>query len=169
MDTFIEQIVTKLPNTKDTILKLLIGFLAILVGAGAFILSGAFGMVAVGVLLAGGAIYGGFYLISGFDVEYEYIVTNGEIDIDKIIARRRRKRLLTAKISAFEKFGPIKSADILSKRTLVLAGSGSAEDDYYADFSHPKLGAVRLVFSPNEKVLESLKPYISRNVRNLMA
>lgn len=44
-----------------------------------------------------GSLYGGYILITNMSVEYEYIVTNGEMDIDKIIAKRRRKRLITVK------------------------------------------------------------------------
>lgn len=44
-------------------------------------------------------------------VEYEYIVTNGEMDIDKIIAKRRRKRLITVNARTFERFGPFKESD----------------------------------------------------------
>ena len=41
-----------------------------------------------------------------FNVEYEYIVTNGELDIDRIIARRGRKRMINIKTNAYELIAP---------------------------------------------------------------
>ena len=44
-------------------------------------------------LLVIGIGYGLFYLISARHVEYEYSVTNGDLDVDKIIARKRIRLL----------------------------------------------------------------------------
>ena len=165
MDAYTEQIVSKIPTTNDTIKKVGIGVLAILAALIVFLVTNLFGLSAIGLLLAGGCIYGGFYFITCMDVEYEYIITNGEIDIDKIIAKRKRKRLITAKASTFEKFGLLKEADQSGSFTTVLASCGVSSNEYYADFKHTTHGQVRLIFSPNEKVLEALKPYISRTIR----
>ena len=36
--------------------------------------------------------YIAYRINTSFDVEFEYILTNGELDIDKITHKRRRKR-----------------------------------------------------------------------------
>ena len=41
------------------------------------------------------------------NIEYEYIVTNGELDVDKIMGRSKRKRLVTADARNFEVFAPM--------------------------------------------------------------
>jgi hypothetical protein len=164
MDIFIEQIVAKQSTAKDILLKIGIGLLAAVFSIALMIVSGMFGFGMIGMLLAAGCIYGAFYLISGFNIEYEYIVTNGEIDIDKIFAKRRRKRLITAKASSFEKFGPANEAPASFDGTTIMASSGIANENYYAEFNHSKHGHVRLIFSPNEKVLGAIKPYLPRNI-----
>ncbi len=58
----------------------------------------------IGIFLAAAALYGGYYLTTKLDVEYEYI-TNGEIDVDKITAQRSRKRLITFRCGSATDFG----------------------------------------------------------------
>ena len=50
-----------------------------------------------------------YWFISSLNHEYEYIVTNGTLDIDRIIAKRRRKRVFTADARNFELCAPVNS------------------------------------------------------------
>lgn len=166
MDIFVEQLVRKPSDGKTTALK-------ILIAAGMVIITALCVMLmligfAFGIIVAAGALYGGFYLMTGLDTEYEYIITNGEMDIDKIIAKRKRKRLITAKASSFERFGKYSNApQIGSDVTIVKADGISREESetYFADFTHPSMGNVRLIFSPEEKVVDGLKPFLPRLVK----
>ncbi|MEG1996445.1 MAG: hypothetical protein RR036_02925, partial [Oscillospiraceae bacterium] len=110
-------------------------------------------------------VYGAWFLISYLNVEYEYIVTNDEIDIDKIIAKRKRKRVLTVKISNFDSFG-IYSQSKHEQRQYQTKIDASAliddDDTYYAEFRHPQKGKCLLTFSPNEKVLCVIEPIYKR-------
>ncbi|MCD7730803.1 MAG: DUF6106 family protein [Oscillospiraceae bacterium] len=166
MDVFAEQLVKKPLDGKTTALKVLIAAgMVILTAVCVFLMLTGF---VFALIIACGVIYGGIYLISGLDAEYEYIVTNGEMDIDKITAKRKRKRLITVKASSFEGFGKLSDApQIGSDVTIVKAdGTGSeAAEVYYADLSHASFGSVRLIFSPEEKIIDSLKPFFSRTVR----
>ena len=64
----------------------------VLLIAGAIVLSVCLFFVPIaGVLLAAGVIYLTYRLFRAFNVEYEYIATNGAIDIDRITARSKRK------------------------------------------------------------------------------
>lgn len=170
MDIFVEQIVKKESSGKDTVLKLLIGIgMAVLLAVCVFVtLCTYWGSVAI--LVAFGICFGGYYLLTNFNCEYEYIVTNGEIDIDKIVAQRKRIRLITAKASTFEAFGEYKDApEAASDVTVVMAtgiNESSAETSvYYADFKHSSAGNVRLVFSPEEKVVEAISPFLPRQLK----
>lgn len=168
MDTFIEQLVTKQSSTKETLAKvglvlaaLLVAFLCITLP----ILLGAYSLGSIGLLLAAGAVYGGWYLISGMSVEYEYIVTNGEIDVDKIAAKRKRKRLVTVKAQNFEAFGLLTEAPAVGQGVTTIMAVGTGVEEYFADFNHAKLGQVRLIFSPNQRLLDSLRPFLPRTIR----
>lgn len=166
MDVFTEQLVRRPSDGKTAALRMLI-MLGTVILAAACILFMLMGFVIV-FLLIFAVIYAGFYLFSGLNVEYEYIITNGEIDIDKIIAKRKRKRLITAKPSKFERFGKLSDAADVSGITVVEAKGYSDDDtaeDYYIDFQHDSFGAVRLIFTPSKRTLEAIVPFLPRAVK----
>ena len=166
MDIFVEQIVKKEASGKTIALKVIIGIAAAIICViSVFLMLIGF---AIALFIALGALYGAYYLMTNLDVEYEYIVTNGEIDVDKIIAQRKRKRLLTVKASNFEHFGKLADAAALGTGVTVINAEGTsanASESYYADFTHSAFGNVRLIFTPEEKVIDAVKPYFSRNLR----
>ncbi|HEX3030256.1 MAG TPA: hypothetical protein VHT34_13385, partial [Clostridia bacterium] len=49
-----------------------------------------------------GAIYVAYYLATSKNIEYEYIYTNGELDIDRIIAQKRRRRMFSTSCKNFD-------------------------------------------------------------------
>ena len=171
MDIFVEQIVKKAPTGKDTAKKvLLVVAMCLLTAVLAFVMMFMPAFTGVALLLLCGIMYGGYYLITGLDVEYEYIVTNGEIDIDKIIAKRKRSRLITGKVSSFEDFGRYENApEIDSSVTIVSAVgnslSGNETEMWYADFTHASAGKVRLIISAEEKVIEAIRPFLPRQLK----
>ena len=50
------------------------------------------------------------FLVPGFDLEYEYLYVNGELDIDKIMAKQRRKRCVSYDVANLELAAPTDSA-----------------------------------------------------------
>lgn len=169
MDTFIEQIVARKNSGILVLAKIGIVLAALLIGTVLFFVTTMFGFGSIGLMLVAGAFYGAYILISNFNVEYEYIFTNGELDVDKIIARRRRKRLITVKIQNFEQFGLARNAPgAAAGVTTFMAGEDNPTNDYFADFNHSKYGAVRLVFSPDERTLNAFRPYLPRLLRNVV-
>ena len=62
-------------------------------------------MALLGLLLAVGAGYGTYFLVTTSYVEYEYAFTNGELDVDKIIAKKKRSSLVSINVSSFSDFG----------------------------------------------------------------
>ena len=90
MDSFKEQIVRKIPTKNDKIQKIFIMIASVALAALCFIFPFGTQFSVIGIFLAAAALYGGYYLTTKLDVEYEYIFTNGEIDVDKITAQRSR-------------------------------------------------------------------------------
>ena len=166
MDNYCEYIVKRKNVGKDLAVQLLTVVAAIV--AFMLLMTVAFtypSVMPITFALACGALYGGYYLLTSQSVEYEYIVTNGEMDVDKIIARRKRKRLVTVKARTFEAFGTYKPAEHANAQytnRIYACGNINATDNYYAVMNHAKLGRTLLVFSPNDRILSALKPYISR-------
>ena len=104
MDHFAEYLVQKRPTSQDRLKQGLIVaaavVLSVLIGAISVLTGWLFLLV-----LVIGAIYGAYYLLTGCYTEYEYTVTNGELDVDKIAGRRKRSHLLTVPVSKFTGFG----------------------------------------------------------------
>ena len=171
MDVFVEQIVKKATSGKDTALKLLIGIgIGVLSAVCVFVFLFIIPFPGMGLLLVAGIFYGGYYLLTNQDCEYEYIVTNGEIDVDKIIAKRKRVRLVTAKASLFEAFGEYnENSPVADDGVTIVNAAGESDSkgakNYYADFKHASAGNVRLIFTPEERVVDAIVPFMPAPLR----
>lgn len=68
------------------------------------------GMVIWPLLIAGLALgIATYFLTPRFDVEYEYLYVNGELDIDAIYSKQKRKRMGSFDMSELEILAPAKS------------------------------------------------------------
>lgn len=169
MDVFLEQIVAKRNTSVDMLKKAGVILAGILV---AFVCMFVLPLVhqifaTFGLILAAAAVYGVYFLLSSMSVEYEYILTNGEIDIDKIIARRKRKRLITVNTRNFTEFGVYKAAEHTGKTyasTIMACSSVDDPNTYYAVMDHAKFGKCILIFNPNEKIIANAKQFMKRNI-----
>jgi hypothetical protein len=160
-DTFMEKIVAHKKTSRDylTILGVsLAGFVVLFL-----ILSfGTYVAVLLPILLVGVG-YGMWYLLSGLNREYEYIVTNGDLDIDVIIARRRRKRVFSGKSKDFELMAKVDSDDFreASKGQFKLLDCSStiqAKENWFI-LAPYKGQRTLVVFAPDERMLKSLKRF----------
>ena len=160
MDVFCEYIVKVKKNPVElTISALGIILAVILLGFSLFFLFTPFSSFVL--LIDAGVVYGAYILITHFNVEYEYILTNGDIDIDKIIAKRKRKRVLSFSTKEFEIVAPCKQGE--NYTNVLDLGTRNYENAYYAVFS--KDGQKKtLVFNPPQKMIEAMKTYSPRTV-----
>ena len=170
MDNFAEQLVKKEMSGSDRVKKGLIlagGISAVLIlTAGSLLMLGHSLISFVGLILAAGAGYGTFFLLQSMNIEYEYTFTNGELDIDKIIAKKKRREMLSTNIRQFTDFGKYsdgmeESADM----TVILATDNIASHEYYADFTDENVGSARLIFAPDERMLENIKKALPAKLR----
>lgn len=170
MDNFAEQLVKKnetaSEKTKRTVLTVL-GIVGTLVFAAlGIIMLGMPVLSLVGFLLAAAAGYGTFTIIQSSYVEYEYTFTNGELDIDKIIAKKKRKSLISVEVNKFTDFGKYtENLDEPDNMTVVISSDNLASHEYYADFQHEDYGLVRLIFAPDERMLENINKSLPSKLR----
>ena len=108
MDRFSEQLVERASDKKTAFLKGL-------VVAGAMLAIALLIMICIVlqysitlfcVVAAAGVIWLAKFLWEGLNVEYEYIVTNDDLDIDKITGKRKRKRLMSVDLKSVDEFAP---------------------------------------------------------------
>ncbi|MBR4868651.1 MAG: hypothetical protein IKU10_05805 [Clostridia bacterium] len=174
MDIFCEQIVKKKKSTFEKLTVLLIWVAGWFVCMGLVFLgltfaSGRFFMPML--LLAGGVVFGVFKLSSRLNLEFEYSVTNGVLDIDKIINRSDRKRMISVEIKSFDRFEVYDDEKMLAEKdkfdlTVAAVADPQGEDEIYvAVFRHPVKGRVRVVFQPGKKVLDTVTNALPRNLQ----
>lgn len=170
MDIFIEQLVKKQKTNIDRLKEIGIIFLSILIFVIAFFLSRIFINFAIFLIaIAVGALFLGYYIIKRINIEFEYIFTNGELDIDKIIARTSRKNLLTVNVKSFDSFGTydLKKQDKFKNQNykIVFAGDYIQNKNlYYATFNMKnQQGRCLLIFTPDQQILSQIKKYLPRN------
>lgn len=124
-----------------------------------YVLSG--GMLAVvAVVVSGGILWGGWWLTGMFSVEYEYVIVGGELSVDKITNKRSRKTLCSVKLRSAEAFyGSEKHLRDASE--VDACGEG---EKYTVEYSDPVHGKTLLIFTPDERTLEMIKPYLPRQI-----
>ncbi len=168
MDNVNEQLVTINKSTAQKASYIVLIFLIIVAGLFVFIFTAPlFNSLLLGLILGGVVIFLGLFLLSNSVFEFEYAFTNGELDIDKIIAKRKRKRLITVDIKGINDFGKYNDAPKApSDTTIINAHDGTSGNTYYADFRSQKYGITRLYFSPDEKTMSNINKYLPRNLRN---
>ena len=168
MDNYCEQLVVKSKTPGQNLLHFALIFLTFFIGLMAFFFASSINLV-VGFIIGGIIITLGLWLLTLSYYENEYIFTNGELDVDKIIARRKRKRLITVEIKGISDLNKLSAlnGNIKKQGAVILdASDGTIENTIYIDFKSNKYGNTRLLFSPNESVKTNIKKYLPRNLKN---
>lgn len=166
MDVFVEQIVAKKKGGKEWGIIALVLLALVVVAAVCFLFMGYLLMFAPLLLI--GAGYGAWWLITQQNVEFEYSVTNGDIDIDQIIARRKRKRIVSVggqKIEAAGRYVPAQWANRPVDRFVVAAPSANEEGLYYFSYHSKKRGHTVVVFQPDERVRDAFYKGLPRLIQ----
>ena len=161
LDTFGEQLVKKKTTGSDWAKRIGLSVLGLVVATLLMWLSLFTGFMVL-MLFSVGTLFGLVWLLSGMSYEYEYILTNEDLDIDKIIGKRKRKRLITLKLNTAEEFGIYDGTNGENAEATVIASDGTNINSYYLIAKHKTHGRTMLIFSPDERmvgmILETL-PY----------
>ncbi len=149
MDTFVEQIVKKKKTAVDFLIMMAIAFAAFLVSVAIYVY---ISFLLPFVVLV---VWGAWWLITNRNIEFEYSYTNGEMDVDCIIAQRRRKRLCSVKCGKVEAFGLLSKAQLQGRKfdhTVMAAPTPNAEENFYFIYRSKKHGNTLVIFQPDERV-----------------
>lgn len=167
MDTFMEKLVTKRKGLKDNFITAGIIFGTMILIMLSLSIK-AINQLGIGLFLAAGLGYLGYRLITSRNVEFEYIVTNGEIDIDKITSRRKRKRIFSASCKEFDIVSRVKSNSYSQsvqsiKNRIDASSSIDSPDAFFATLNY-KGEKTLLIFEPDERMLNNFKFFIPRKI-----
>ena len=166
MDAFYEQLVTSEKTSAYSVcntLTYLLGGLGVL----------SLGMMNFIVAIPLIAIAAGLYFYKGnLFVEYQYDFTNGEIDVDKILEMKKRKRVVSFDIKKVELIAPENSDYVKSYSKSVVntidAVNSKSTDKVYNAYIMRDNQITKLRFVPNEKFLDFCYKYNPRAVKKVM-
>ncbi len=168
MEGFVEQVVKRDKTMKSLTIKILAVALLVIIPVTLFMLSVYWGYLAmVAIFLIIGGVYVVWYVFSCQKVEYEYAVNGDTLDISKIIALRKRKRVCSV---------PIKDIEVLEKGDKNIKDRGfvrvynaaknpnDVKENHFAVWRVAGKGSCLLVFNPNEDIILAMKPYMDRDL-----
>ena len=161
-DVFKEQIVKRQSTSKDMAIRVCLFVAVFMLGFVAILFAG--GAVGVIVMFAGG--FGAFYLMGFLNVEYEYVFTNGELDIDVIYDRSRRKRVFSANVKDFEIMAHVEDRthehSFSAVQEVLDYSSGIVGLESYAFIATQKGKKSKIIIEPNEKMLKAISGVLTR-------
>ena len=94
-DFYTEQLIKKQADSKDTLKK--VGLIALTVVSVLLVF-----VIPVGIILPVVMIVIDVLMFRNLNVEYEYVFVNGDLDIDKIMNKARRKRMFSVDADQME-------------------------------------------------------------------
>lgn len=164
MDSFGEQLVKRQITSADILKRvgLILGGLLI---ATALMTISFVTRIYVLNMLAVGVIFGMVWLLTGMGCEYEYIVTNQDLDIDKIMGKRKRKRLITIKLETVEDLGVYDGSQGSDVQATVIASDATGINAWYLIAKHKNHGRTMLIFSPDDRTVQLIANGIPHKLR----
>jgi len=160
-DIFKEQIVKRASTTRDVFIKVGLILATVIVCMIALPTLATFGP-----FVALGAIFGAWFAMSYLKVEYEYSFTAGELDIDAIYNRSRRKRLFSARVNDFEIMAHVDdkmhNSAFQGAQVQRDFSSGVTNKDTYAFLLNYQNKRTKIIIEPNEVMLKAMASVLTR-------
>ncbi len=155
MDIFCEYIIKRKKTVTDTIIQMGCVFGATFLSFLAIMFSPY--LMGLELIAIAGIWYGAVYLIRKQNIEYEYILTNSVLDIDKIMAKRSRKRVVSINLAHIDSFMPADAKrENPSAKVLDLTGDIGGKGVYCTSFSKED-GRYVVYLQPNARILNGIK------------
>ena len=161
-DVFKEQLVRKAVTPKDTAKRFGIVAAAVVV---VFICMSIQFIQPFWIFIAAAAGFGAYFFISRLNIEYEYIFTNGELDIDVIYNKSNRKRLFSSAVKQFEIMAHVQDTAHTREMSNVSEtkdySSGIVGANTYAFVTSYKGKRLKIIFEPNEMMIKAFSTVLT--------
>ncbi|MBE7011186.1 MAG: hypothetical protein E7415_00765 [Ruminococcaceae bacterium] len=108
-----------------------------------------------------GIVYGASKIVGSVNVEFEYIITDNEMDIDKIVNKKSRKRLVTVNLRRTEEYGKCNGEaekrylNNSEYRVIEARSDRGGKNNSYLTYKSDE-GKGILLFTPGEKIEEKI-------------
>lgn len=155
-DLYCECLVKKETTAKDTIIKYGLKALVIVLA-----LLGLFGNILflLAAVVCGVAAY---FVIPKTDLEYEYLFVNGEMDIDMVMAKSKRKKVKSINMAEVDLIAPMKSHRMdyyngNQKMKVLDYSSGNPDHKRFAVITRDNDGTLKVIIEPDETMAKAIK------------
>ncbi len=163
MDSYKEQIVKVKPTFATYACKIMIWVLAVLIGFAGFYFALQMKFPFL-ILISAAIIYSAYKVNSMLNIEFEYIATNGSVDVDKIINKSSRKRLVSFECNKVEGVKKYSSDHQKNSGVKTFVCTDDMENAYVFTVSTKEFGKSEVILSPNENFINHIKLFIPRSL-----
>ena len=148
-DFYTEQLIKKQVDSKDRLKKTGLIALTVLSVLGVFV-------IPLGIILPVVMIVIDVLMFQNLNVEYEYGFVNGDLDIDKIMNKSRRKRMFSTDADQMELLAPVGAVELMQYKKVKTYDytSGKENAEIYALIASNKGELCKILFEPNETIVE---------------
>lgn len=99
------------------------------------------------------------------DLEFEYLYFSGDLDIDKIMGMQKRKRVFSTNVKSIVLLAPTGAYELQQYQNLKAYDcSSNSGNKTYEMIITQKGEKVRVIFEPNEKILNNMRMYDPRKI-----
>ncbi len=158
MDNYIEYLVKKNKTPLDYLYVIAIILIGIVVFYFSIFLSI---LPTIMLLVMVGVVYLAYKMVIRINMEYEYLIVNYDLDIDKIISGRLRKRIDTINLRRIDDFGFSKSLNeqkyLNNPQYKKIYACADRKNGYAFIIYSNDGGKKMLFFTPNEEIVDYIK------------
>lgn len=168
MEQITECLVKKEPDKIDVLKKTGIVIAAFICAVLSMMLAASIEVLnSFGIFFAAVVLFVAYKFAQTTDIEFEYCAINGDIDVDKIFAKKRRKKFVSVTAERIEKIVPAESDELKGrtdiKKTYFAARSKDDDTNYVIIFKD-KNSMAKLVIVDDEKLIHQLLMSMPRKV-----
>lgn len=158
-DIYTEQLVKRKNTGKTMVEKIAL----ILLTMGIFVLGMMIPLLELVFLIMIGV---DIYLFRSMDVEYEYMYINGNLDVDKIMSKSRRKKVFEMNVSELELLAPSGCPELRPFQGLKSMDFTSGEEgrSVYEMIVLKNGEKKKIMFEPNDTIVDGMRMYAPRKV-----
>lgn len=163
-DLYFEQLVTRKKTGRDYVKAVLLIFLTVIAGVAGL-------LIPLGFIFA--FIFGvtSYWVIANQKIDYDYLYVNGELDITKVFAQSRRKKVRSIDVRQLELLAPVKShrMDHYNSNTKMPVydySSGDPSHKVYMMIISIESRMSKVLLELDEEMLDAIGKYVPRRVFN---
>ena len=133
--------------------------------AGVFVLAMMIGMW-WGLVFAIAFGVSSYFLKMFGDIEFEYLYIDKELQIDRILAKNKRKRMETIDLNKMELLAPLRSHELDRFRNREMKKLDYSSGDEERDLQKYVLvaGGKQIIFEPTEEMVKTIRAFAPRKV-----